>query len=133
MRRGKYYLDFDTTPNPHASQHRIVRFPVVILEVTACVYGGCDGFGRVATQKLSRNRFLSAQTQLPPASSDSRAFPDAATLLIASSLRADRTLGTPSISAAPKPSAKPPVSRSRTLSPTWPTGPKKTAMPCSAS
>ncbi len=40
---------------------------------------------------------------------------------------------TPSISAAPRPCAKPPGSRSRTSSPTWPTGPRKTAMPCSAS
>src|SRR5712691_2476406 len=39
----------------------------------------------------------------------------------------------PSISAAPKPSAKPPASRSKDLSPTWPTGPRKTAMRCSAS
>jgi hypothetical protein len=35
--------------------------------------------------------------------------------------------------AAPRPSAKPPASRSRALSRTWPTGPRKTAMPCSAS
>ena len=32
-----------------------------------------------------------------------------------------------------KPSAKPPASRSKPSSPTWPTGPRKTAMPCSAS
>ena len=40
---------------------------------------------------------------------------------------------TPSISAAPRASAKPPASRSKTSSPTWPTGPRKTGMPCSAS
>ena len=40
---------------------------------------------------------------------------------------------TPSISAAPRPSAKPPASRSKLSSLTWPTGPRKTAMPCSAS
>ena len=32
-----------------------------------------------------------------------------------------------------RPFAKPPVSRSKTSSLTWPTGPRKTAMPCSAS
>src|SRR5712692_9940942 len=38
-----------------------------------------------------------------------------------------------SISVAPRPSAKPPVSRSKPSSPTWPTGRRKTAMPCSVS
>ncbi len=32
-----------------------------------------------------------------------------------------------------KPCAKPPASRSRLSSPAWPNGPRKTAMPCSAS
>jgi len=40
---------------------------------------------------------------------------------------------TPSISAVPRPSAKPPASRSKPSSHTSPIGPRKTAMPCSAS
>src|SRR6266849_1053554 len=39
----------------------------------------------------------------------------------------------PSTSVVPKPSAKPPASRSKASSPTWPTGPRKTATRCSAS
>src|SRR5580704_13606873 len=39
----------------------------------------------------------------------------------------------PSISAVLNPSAKPPVSRLKPSSLTWPTGPRKIAMPCSAS
>src|SRR6266849_6571478 len=40
---------------------------------------------------------------------------------------------TPSISAGPKPSAKPPASRSKDLLRTWPTGPRKIETHCSAS
>ena len=40
---------------------------------------------------------------------------------------------TRSISAEPNPFATPPANRSKPSSPTWPTGPRKTAMPCSAS
>src|SRR5437588_6950433 len=40
---------------------------------------------------------------------------------------------TPWTSAGPRPYAKPPASRSRTSLPTWPTGPRRTAMHCSAS
>src|SRR5229473_1678407 len=40
---------------------------------------------------------------------------------------------TPSISAGPKPSAKPPANRSKDLLRTWPTGPRKIGTHCSAS